>query len=69
MSTKRVWENGDPEPYPWPTLRDREGRSWVSCQAGWHLEGPKASNDNCVGWVTLLKRHGPLTEAAVTSDR
>ena len=69
MHTKRAWKIGDPEPYPWPDLRDSKGRRWVSCPAGWHLEESEISDDNCVGWATLVKHHGPLTEDWPALDR
>lgn len=62
MSSARVWRNGNREPYPWPILRDRWKRRWVSCPAGWHLDEPGISDDSCIGWATLTKLHGPLTE-------
>ena len=62
MINLRTWSHGDPEPYSWPGLHDHKERKWVSCPAGWHLDQPNSGGDLCVGWATLTKLHGPLTE-------
>lgn len=62
MKAKRVWKSGDLEPYPWPALRDSKGLRWDSCPAGWHPDESGVIADCCLGWATLMKFHGPLTE-------
>jgi hypothetical protein len=69
MGDLRVWSYGNPEPYPWPDVRDNKDRKWVSGLKGWHLDPVDpvdCRRDRCVSWANLTKLHGPITPDSST---
>jgi hypothetical protein len=65
-SSRRTWQDGDPEPDHIDAVRDADDETWTSHLDQWSCAGrchdPRP-------WHRLIAEYGPLTDATETGEQ